>query len=60
MTEKVSPESLDHLDIYDRKIPISKRKVAFVRWLMRRGCNREKAKLICHYKFYHGEPSKKA
>lgn len=38
-------------------IELGKAKVAFVKWLMKKGVSREKAKLICHYKFYHGIPS---
>ena len=39
----------------DRTIPIGKRKVEFVKWLMKQGNDRETAKLICSRKFYHEE-----
>lgn len=35
---------------------IGKKKQMFVKWLMRRGVSLQKAKLICHKKFYHGDP----
>ena len=35
---------------------IGKKKMLFVKWLMRKGVSLEKAKLICHRKFYHGDP----
>jgi hypothetical protein len=35
------------------KMTIGQKKVNFVKWLMKQGVSKEKAKLICHYKFYH-------
>ena len=35
---------------------LGKKKMLFVKWLMRKGVSLQKAKLICHRKFYHGDP----
>jgi hypothetical protein len=35
------------------KMTIGQKKVNFVKWLMKQGVSKEKAKLICHNKFYH-------
>jgi len=39
----------------DRSIPIGKRKVAFVKWMMKQGKSLDDAKLICHHKFWREE-----
>lgn len=41
------------IDPNDRSIPLGKRKVAFVKWLMRQGNDLPTAKLICSRKFWH-------
>ena len=32
---------------------LGQKKVNFVKWLMKKGVSKEKAKLICYKKFYH-------
>ena len=39
----------------DRSIPIGKRKVEFVKWLMRQGRDNETARLICGRRFWREE-----
>lgn len=34
---------------------IGQKKVGFVKWLMKKGVSLDKAKLICHKKFYHNK-----
>ena len=41
-------------DLKDMTPP--KRKRAFVAWLMKLDVSRNEARLICHRKFYHGDP----
>lgn len=45
------------IDPNDRSIPLGKRKVALVKFLMRKGHSLDEAKLICSRKFYHEERS---
>lgn len=35
------------------KMTLGQKKVNFVKWLMKKGVNKEKAKLICYKKFFH-------
>jgi hypothetical protein len=42
----------------DRTIPIGKRKVEFVKWLMRQGEDNRTARLICSRRFYKEEHGK--
>lgn len=45
-----------YIDFNDTTIPIGKRKVEFVRWLMQtKHCSRNDAKLACYRKFYREE-----
>lgn len=37
---------------------MGKKKSEFVAWLMRKGVPLNEARLICHRKFYHGDPFK--
>lgn len=47
-----------YVDFNDTSIPIGKRKVAYVKWLMqKKGYSRSGAKLACYKKFYHEEHS---
>ena len=39
----------------NKSIPVGKRKVEFVKWLMRQGQSESAAKLICYKKFYREE-----
>jgi len=39
----------------DKRIPIGKRKVEFVKWLMRKGHDNQTARLICSRRFYREE-----
>jgi hypothetical protein len=49
-------EKIKSVSVYDTSIPLGVRKQSFVKWLMKRGVGREKAKLICSRKFFYGEP----
>jgi len=44
---------MEFVNIKDRKVPLGKRKVAFVKWLMIKGVELNEAKLICSRKFYY-------
>jgi len=39
-----------------KNMPLGKKKVEFVKWLMKRGVPLWEARTICHRKFYHGDP----
>lgn len=38
-------------ELLDSKNTIGKRKQSFVKWLMKKGIDKEEARLICHRKF---------
>ena len=41
------------MNIKDKTIPLGTRKASFVKWMIGKGVSLDKAKLICHRKFYH-------
>lgn len=41
------------------KMTLGQKKVGLVKWLMQQGVPKEKAKLICHRKYYHESKSSK-
>jgi hypothetical protein len=52
-------EKSNFIDFDDSSIPIGKRKVAFVKWLMsKQDKSLREARLLCHYKFYKEERSR--
>lgn len=55
MSEKKRKKKGDDFEEF-QNASTSKKKMLFVKWLMRKGVPLQKAKLICHRKFYHGDP----
>jgi len=55
MTKRKKPAKSKFCHPGNKSIPIGKRKVEFVKWLMRQGCSESQAKLICYKKFYREE-----
>ena len=48
--------SKEYVDFNDTTIPLGKRKVAYVKWLMqKKGYSLSNAKLACYKKYYHEE-----
>lgn len=41
------------------KMTLGQKKVGLVKWLMKQGVPKDKAKLICHNKYYHESKSAK-
>lgn len=47
----------EFVDFDDQSVPIGKRKVAFVKWMLRRGETMRDAKIACYRKFRREERS---
>ncbi len=52
---KQKPRKVSFCHPDDRSIPIGKRKVEFVKWLMRQGKDNRTARLICKHRFLKEE-----